>query len=473
MAAVLLPLLAAAAALQAAIDATPERERERQTNRLEDLAVGNVALETTGALLLGGVKALAVDFLWIHLSDLTQEHQWLEAIQVAELITKFQPRNEEVWSMLVHNLMYNIPASVDDRPKKWQYIERGIRMGEEGALRNPLSPYIYFEMGFSIWNRLGQDEVLAALYEDKRKVSPFAEARTWYEKAFQALTERQKKYVSAQSWYVSQVGLVVSEETLRGFIRHVSLQEAGWALRRHGDTAAARAAVQRALAENRRLTETEGPEPFLLRIQACCTDLLAAIDAHARLASRLAQADPDAEVEVWKAYRRAVRDPADRSGDRTDILNGTFIDVFFNRMGERLGVDRWEPNEINYWQEIPLGPTPFTFNATLAPTREDVDRYFVSPPVDGAVRITIRFPPGKLALEFTTGEYVSEGPRKGLDLRPETERKEAADPRSGEHVIEMRSLRRGIEYLFQVTNDPRGVWSREPYQVKVEFTPNR
>ena len=73
---VLLPLLAATGATQVALDRTPVRQLELETSQLRNLQGVETTLEKTGTLMMGGLRALAVIYLWTRYSDLLQDQQW-------------------------------------------------------------------------------------------------------------------------------------------------------------------------------------------------------------------------------------------------------------------------------------------------------------------------------------------------------------------------------------------------------------
>jgi hypothetical protein len=466
----ILPLVAASAAVQTALDRTDVRRDELATNTLK--GIGGVAFDV-GTLMMGGLKSLAVIYLWVRYSDLIQDRQWLQAEQYAEIITRMQPRNEEVWSYLVRDLVYNIPANLDDRREKWKYISRGIAMGMEGARWNPLSPFIKYELGFILYHRLEQDPLLVAIYQQERRRSPFTDSRLWFDESMRAL-DRWMRRQGPEAAYYSPAGVLVSPDTLSNFIRNVSLQEAGWALYTGGDTVTARAALTRALAEVRRQL-ARGDDRAQQRWRATCEDLLAAVLLEHEAAALLPANPPEYEARLlmaWKAYRQAVLnpdDPAETYRRRDDILYRTFFPEHWAQVGAALGGDRWEPNDMSIYY-TPL-VVPVRFTATLAPTRDDVDRYlYVSQSRDG-VRVTLRYRPGALAplvRVAVVGAAKSDGSFPEGEVEPA--RKEA-QPREGTIVLDTPPLSPGGEYILEVRNDPAGPWSKAPYEVETSALP--
>ena len=59
---------------------------------------------------LGGFRGLIANALWLRASELQEQEKFFELIQLADLITKLQPRFPTVWSFLSWNLAYNVSA---------------------------------------------------------------------------------------------------------------------------------------------------------------------------------------------------------------------------------------------------------------------------------------------------------------------------------------------------------------------------
>jgi hypothetical protein len=480
---VLLPLLAATGATQVALDRTPVRQLELETSQLRNLQGVETTLEKTGTLMMGGLRALAVIYLWTRYSDLLQDQQWLEAVQIAELITRVQPRNEEVWSYLVRDLVYNIPVNLEDRQEKWRYIAKGLAMGEEGARRNPLSPFIYFDMGSLLYHRLQQDPVLAEYHRRARGRNPFAESREWFEASRQALAKWTRRE-GTEATYYSPSGLRVSDEILSGFIRDVSLQDAGWTLARgDGDLEAARTALQRALDETRRQLAM-ADDPFPRRVRDTCVDLLRAVDLEresARHAREGRAAEARASLEAaWKAYRVAILDtenPAKTFRRRQDILEDTFFALHWRYVGIRLGGDLWEPNDEGPYAE-PLSLNQPVFPATIGPFSDDIDRYVFVIRQAGRVRFGIVFPADRLRLVARLAGWGEEDPVKGWPETPiafarSVTRPDPERPALARLEVETPLLEPGryVYHLLEIRNDPAAPPSTGPYAVHVEFVP--
>jgi hypothetical protein len=178
-------------------------------------------------------------------------------------------------------------------------------------------------------------------------------------------------------------------------------------------------------------------------------------------------------VEAWKAYRKVILNPGDPNEPyqrRMDLIHDTFILNYWLRIGTALGADRYEPNDLGpFWTKVDFTQRQ-PYRANLAPLRDDVDRYWFVPPAAGKVRFEVRYPPGRLALVVTLGEYGAGDPVKGFELKAMTPEQFVENAASGLITLVTPALLPGVEYLFQVTAaPPPAPWSMDPYQFTAEF----
>ena len=80
------------------------------------------------SIALGPMKGLLADILWWRSERLQDNHEFFEAMQLAEWMTSLQPTYPSVWGYQGFNLAFNIShnfSSVDDR---WKWIHAGIKL---------------------------------------------------------------------------------------------------------------------------------------------------------------------------------------------------------------------------------------------------------------------------------------------------------------------------------------------------------
>lgn len=105
---------------------------------------------------LGGFRGLLADYLWLRASDLQDEGRFFEVAQLADWITRLQPRYPEVWAYHAWNMAYNITAVIADPVDRWHWVRNGIRLlRDEGIPSNPRDPKLYWELGWMFYDKVG------------------------------------------------------------------------------------------------------------------------------------------------------------------------------------------------------------------------------------------------------------------------------------------------------------------------------
>lgn len=161
-------VLALAAAQVVALFAWPLRPAAVQEEFVagdERLGETFVALdpgEFAGTLLLGGLRGLVTDLLWLRATGAKERGRFYESVALFELISRVQPRFAQVWKFMAHDLAYNIAVEVGEQ-ERWNWFQAGIEAINRGARRNPRSvdllrfhAWIFFHKG-----ALYSDRILA------------------------------------------------------------------------------------------------------------------------------------------------------------------------------------------------------------------------------------------------------------------------------------------------------------------------
>jgi tetratricopeptide (TPR) repeat protein len=99
-------------------------------------------------LLLGSLRGIAVDLLWIRAIARHEEKKYYELLTINNLIAKLQPNFSSVWIFQAWNMAYNIAHEWDAPQNKWKWIHAGLDFGKRGALKNPNSSDLLFELGY-------------------------------------------------------------------------------------------------------------------------------------------------------------------------------------------------------------------------------------------------------------------------------------------------------------------------------------
>jgi hypothetical protein len=107
---------------------------------------------------LGGFRGLIANALWIRANDLQNDGKYFEMVQLADWITKLEPTFVQVWTVQAWNMAYNISVKFPDPEDRWRWVQRGIELLRDEALRyNPNEALLYRELGWFFQHKMGQN----------------------------------------------------------------------------------------------------------------------------------------------------------------------------------------------------------------------------------------------------------------------------------------------------------------------------
>jgi len=112
-----------------------------------------MALLTT---LPGGLRAPVVNYLWIRAERFKQDGRYFDAMQLADLICRLQPRFEGVWSFHAWNMAWNISVATHTPDERWLWVTNGMRLlRDRGIPYNPKSLRLYKDLAWIFMNKMG------------------------------------------------------------------------------------------------------------------------------------------------------------------------------------------------------------------------------------------------------------------------------------------------------------------------------
>lgn len=127
-------------------------------NRLvyTDTAEADTPPEVVLGIAMGAFRGLFVNYLWIRANDLKEAGRYYEAVQLADAITKLQPRFPRVWVFHAWNMAYNISVTTQTRQERWQWVQAGIRLlRDRGIPANPNDMLIHKELAWIFQHKVG------------------------------------------------------------------------------------------------------------------------------------------------------------------------------------------------------------------------------------------------------------------------------------------------------------------------------
>ena len=166
----------AAARLKPRIEAQRVELQLEGCGSLEEGAPARIGMPPELNAALGIFRGLAIDYLWIRLTQLKEAGKFYEAVELSELITTLQPRFAKVWEFHAWNMAYNISVAVKTPKEKWRWVQAGISLlRDRGIPLNPRSALLYRELAHLFFNKIGKYSA------DAQDFYKFMHAAEWHQ----------------------------------------------------------------------------------------------------------------------------------------------------------------------------------------------------------------------------------------------------------------------------------------------------
>ena len=124
---------------------------------------------------LGGFRGLIADALWLRATRMQEEGRYFELVQLADWITKLEPRFTPVWSFHAWNMAFNVSVLLNDPADRWRWVSHGISMLRDRALvYNPGDAQLYWELGWLYQFKVGHNLDQAHFYYKQQLVEEMA-----------------------------------------------------------------------------------------------------------------------------------------------------------------------------------------------------------------------------------------------------------------------------------------------------------
>jgi len=157
-------LLAAAGALQ-----DPLAENSKEFDPYGKILESEYPEMTLLTMAPGGLRAPLINYLWIRSQRYHQEGRHFDAMQLASLICRLQPRFAGVWAFHAWNMAWNISSTTRTPEERWRWVYNGLRLLRDKGIRlNPTSIKLYNELAYIFYEKMGgfMDEMHVA-YKQK------------------------------------------------------------------------------------------------------------------------------------------------------------------------------------------------------------------------------------------------------------------------------------------------------------------
>ncbi len=132
-----------------------------QSQEYELIPKGDVVARNHPEIMLltmapGGLRAPLINFLWIRSQQYHQEGRQFDAMQLAKLICRLQPRFAGAWRFLGWHMAWNVSATTRTPEERWRWVYNGVRLlRDEGVVLNPTSVKLYYELSYIFYEKMG------------------------------------------------------------------------------------------------------------------------------------------------------------------------------------------------------------------------------------------------------------------------------------------------------------------------------
>ncbi|MCC6740946.1 MAG: hypothetical protein IT452_18045 [Planctomycetia bacterium] len=145
---------------QRRLDSMPEKQELAATNPFGKLPPAQYMAEYVGSMLLGGMRAVAIDYLWIQYMKAEKARNYVEVNAILEILLRLQPNFAEIWQHLAWAKAYNIAAQQESEDERWLWVKSALEDSDQSIRRNPSSEKLLFHKGYMLFHRLPQEQGL-------------------------------------------------------------------------------------------------------------------------------------------------------------------------------------------------------------------------------------------------------------------------------------------------------------------------
>ncbi len=159
-------LLACVHFSQQRLDTMPEKQELAATNPFGKMPPAQYMAEYTASMLLGGMRAVAIDYLWIQYTKAEKARNYVEVNAILEILLRLQPNFAEIWQHLAWAKAYNIAAQQESEAERWLWVKSALEDSDQAVRRNPTSEKLLFHKGYMLYHRLPQEPMLLERYRE-------------------------------------------------------------------------------------------------------------------------------------------------------------------------------------------------------------------------------------------------------------------------------------------------------------------
>ncbi len=104
---------------------------------------------------MGALRGIFVNYLWIRATQKKEDGQYYEAVELADWITRLQPRLPQVWTFHAWNMAYNISVTTQTPQERWDWVNSGVRLLRNRGIRaNPNDMHMHKELAWIFLHKI-------------------------------------------------------------------------------------------------------------------------------------------------------------------------------------------------------------------------------------------------------------------------------------------------------------------------------
>jgi len=104
----------------------------------------------------GGLRVIAVNYLWIRSQELKQDGRLYDARQLREAICRLMPYHSGAWSFLAWDMSWNISVATHTAAERWMWVYAGIELlRDKGLAASPRDLVLYRQIAWTFFSKMG------------------------------------------------------------------------------------------------------------------------------------------------------------------------------------------------------------------------------------------------------------------------------------------------------------------------------
>ena len=134
-----------------------ERDRQELVGPTSDAGVAARPMIAVMQLAPGGLRAVALNYLWIRSQQLKDDGRLYDAKQLRELICDLMPYYSGAWNFMSWDMAWNISVATHTPEERWMWVYSGITLlRDRGLVYNPDDLLMHKQIAWTYFSKMGE-----------------------------------------------------------------------------------------------------------------------------------------------------------------------------------------------------------------------------------------------------------------------------------------------------------------------------